>query len=58
MAQLSSYSLPGTHFIAISRGIMLKGLAIDALWLEAIVLCMMGVLAVIASTLLFRKKIN
>lgn len=58
MSLLISYSLPGTHFIILSRGIMLKGLTIDALWIEAIVLCVMGVCAVIASTLLFKKKIN
>lgn len=57
MAQMSSYSLPATHFVIISRGIALKGLSLDALWTPALVLLIMGLGAVLASAMLFKKKI-
>src|SRR5256885_15000943 len=55
---LYAYSLPGTHYIIISRGIMLKALTLDSLWPQASALFVMGVLAVIVSIVLFNKKIR
>ena len=55
--QLTSFGLPGTHFIIISRGVALKALSITSLWPEALTLAMMGLIAVIASIRLFTKKI-
>ena len=55
--RLSSFGIPGTHYIIISRGVALKALTIDSLWPEAITLVMMGLIAVVASIFIFSKKV-
>lgn len=55
--QLSSYGVPGTHYIVISRGVALKSLTLDSLWPEALTLVMMGVVAVTVSIFIFTKKV-
>ncbi len=58
MTQIAAYSLPGTHFIIISRGIALKGLPVSALWPEAVTLAVMALVGITIGTLLFAKKIH
>jgi hypothetical protein len=53
-----AFALPSTHYIVISRGIVLKGLTLADLWSEAIILLVMGLLAVAASISLYSKKIG
>ena len=53
-----AFGLPSTHFIVISRGIMLKGIDALALQGEALTLLAMGTIALVASIALFRKKIG
>ena len=53
-----AFSLPSTHFIEISRGIALKGVAMPELWREAATLLGMGLSAVIASIWSFNKKLG
>lgn len=52
-----SYALPSTHFIAIARGIFLKGADLQALALHAGLLGVIGFLGITASLLAFRKRI-
>jgi ABC-2 type transport system permease protein len=54
----SSYSLPATYFVLISRGVALKGLGIGTLFPESLALLGMGLIAVVVSTALFSKKIR
>ncbi|MCD6289532.1 MAG: ABC transporter permease [Anaerolineae bacterium] len=57
-SELISYSLPTTHFIAISRGVFLKGLGLSGLWWHTAVLMGMGTMALMLSVLLFKKRID
>ncbi len=53
-----AFGLPTTHFIVISRGVALKGIALAQLWPEALTLLAMGAAAVAVSIALFRKKLG
>lgn len=52
-----SYLLPTTHYIKLSRAIALKGLGFLLLWKEILALTGMGLIGIIASVSLFKKKI-
>jgi ABC-2 type transport system permease protein len=56
-SQLAGYALPSTHFIAISRGVFLKGLGIVSLVVRALTLTMMGLGGLLISMALFRKQV-
>ena len=51
------YLLPLTYFIMISRGIMLRGEPIAALWLPFLVLTVMAVVIFTGATLRFRRDL-
>jgi len=53
---LTSYILPSTHFVEISRTLFLKGLGLEHLLRPALILLGMGLGAVAAALALFRKK--
>ena len=55
-AQITAMVLPATHFVAISRGMFLKGVGIQELREPAIWLGAMAVASVAASILVFRKE--
>jgi ABC-2 type transport system permease protein len=57
VSQAMSFGLPATHYIIISRGVALKGLHLDALVPEALVMLAMGTIAMLVSILLFTKKV-
>ena len=57
-AKLVAYSLPATHFIAINRGVFLKGLSWEQLGFNAFMLLAMGLLATLATILSFRKRVG
>lgn len=50
--------LPATHFIAIARGIIIRGAAFEDLWRSAAALLVIAVLLVAGSTRAFRKTIG
>lgn len=52
-----STPLPATHFIAISRGLFLKGVGLETLARPAATLLLMGLSALLISSLLFQKKL-
>ena len=58
VAVLLSQSLPATHYIAISRGLFLKGVGMETLLQPSLMLLLMGVLALVVSTALFKKKLG
>lgn len=53
-----SYALPSTHFIAIARGIFLKGAMLDDLALHAALLGLVALLGTTTSLLVFRKRLG
>ncbi|HSJ57298.1 MAG TPA: ABC transporter permease [Anaerolineae bacterium] len=54
---LTSYALPSTHFVEISRTLFLKGLGLSYLARPALILFGMGSIALVAGLLTFRKKV-
>jgi hypothetical protein len=55
---LSSYMLPATHFLTISRWVALRASGAGLLWRETLALVSMGLASVAASFLLFKKKVG
>jgi ABC-2 type transport system permease protein len=56
--QYISYLIPLRYFIAIIRGVILKGIGFYELWLEAMILLLMGIVILFFSSLRFRKKLE
>ena len=56
--QYISYLIPLRYFIAIIRGVILKGIGFNELWKEATVLLLMGIAILFLSSLRFRKKLE
>jgi ABC-type multidrug transport system permease subunit len=57
VSQLIAYSFPASHFIAISRGVFLKGLELAPLVLHTLALAGMGLGGLSVSLKLFRKRL-
>lgn len=55
--QVASRFLPATHFIAIARGIVIRGAGFADIWVHAAALVGLSALLVLASTSAFRKTI-
>ncbi len=58
LLRMISWGIPMRHILVIVRSIVLKGVGIDALWLQAILLILMGAAILGASILRFRKKLD
>jgi ABC-2 type transport system permease protein len=58
LIQYVSYLIPLRYFIAIIRGVILKGIGLKELWQEASVLLFMGIAILFLSSLRFRKKLE
>lgn len=58
LSTLVSYALPTTHFLAISRGMFLKGTGLAPLQPHILLLLGMGVGGLLLSLLLFRKRLG
>lgn len=58
LSTLVSYALPTTHFVAISRGLFLKGVGPAPLQMHILLLLGMGVGGLLLSLLLFRKRLG
>ena len=56
--QYISYLIPLRYFIAIIRGVILKGIGFKELWQETLVLFFMGIVILFLSSLRFRKKLE
>jgi ABC-2 type transport system permease protein len=50
--------LPSTPFVAVVRGLMIKGQGLESLWSQAVLMFSMGLVLTFLSVLLFKKKIG
>lgn len=55
--QIVANLFPATHFVAISRGIFLKGVGLDVLWPNAVILLAIGLVTIGLAIWRFRKKL-
>jgi len=55
--QLLANVVPGRWFVLIARGIMLKGVGLEYLWRETLVLAVMATVLLIASTHSFKERL-
>lgn len=58
VVQWIGYLLPITYFIDILRGIMLKGVGMEALWQDTLLLLGLGILILSVSIVRFRKRLD
>jgi ABC-2 type transport system permease protein len=56
--KLESYMMPTTHYLAITRGLFLKGLGISSLWPFAAALLAMGIGVTGVSIVTFKKRLG
>lgn len=56
--QLVAKLLPATHFIAISRGIIIRGATLVDLWPNVLALLAVSIVVVLASTRAFQKTVG
>lgn len=57
LMKMEAYMVPTTHYVAISRGIFLKGQGLEVLWPYALALLAMGLIFMAMAILLFKKKL-
>lgn len=50
--------LPSTHFVAITRGLMVKGQGLEALWEPALMLLVLAVLMMALAVFFFKKRLK
>ncbi len=58
LLQFVSLGIPMRYYLVIARSIILKGVGLETLWPEALVLLIMGSLILFASVKRFRKKLD
>jgi len=56
--QYFTYLIPLRYFIVILRGIVLKGIGIEDLWIETLLLFLFGILILALSSLRFKKNLG
>jgi ABC-2 type transport system permease protein len=56
--QWASYAIPLRYFLIIARGIVLKGVGIEALWPEVVALSIFAVVVMGAAAARFRKRLD
>lgn len=56
--QWLTYLNPLRHFLIIIRGVFLKGIGIDNLWLEFVSLVVLGVVVLAFSVARFRRRLS
>ena len=58
LVQEEAQFLPSTEFVAITRGLMIKGQGLDALWYPAVMLVVIFLMMTVAAVFFFRKKLK
>jgi ABC-2 type transport system permease protein len=58
ITQWLSALFPLTYFLRVVRGIIVKGVGIESLWPETIILVVMGVLSLVIAALMMRKTLS
>jgi ABC-2 type transport system permease protein len=56
--RIVSYVVPGRWFVLIARGIMLKGIGLEYLWRETLILAAMSAVLLVASTRSFKERLE
>ncbi len=56
--QCITYIVPARYFIAILRGIYLKGIGLEILWLDALLLCLYAVIMILLAHRKFKFKLE
>ena len=56
--RIVSYAVPGRWFVLIARGIMLKGVGLEYLWHETLILAAMSLVLLVASTRSFKERLE
>ena len=56
--QYISYVIPLKYFINIIRGVIIKGIGFSELWIDALVLLVMGLIIFVLSSLRFQKRLE
>ena len=56
--RLEAMFLPGTHYAIITRGVFLTGIGIEILWVNALMLTILGLAFTGLAALFFRKKLG
>jgi ABC-2 type transport system permease protein len=56
--QVVSHIVPAKWFVIIARGIMLKGIGLEHLWQETLILAGMALLLLVASTRSFHARLE
>jgi ABC-2 type transport system permease protein len=58
VAQWISYALPLTYYLTVLRGILLKGIGIDHLWHETLILSAFATALIVVSVNRFSKTVS
>ena len=58
MMRMEAMFLPGTHYAIITRGIFLTGIGIEILWVNALMMLILGMAFTGLAALFFRKKLG
>ena len=56
--QVVTYAIPLRYYAEIIRGVFLRGVGLDVLWPEALILLGMGIVILGLATLRFRKRLD
>jgi ABC-2 type transport system permease protein len=56
--QIITYIVPARYFIAILRGIYLKGIGLEVLWLDALFLAIYSIIMITIANRKFRFKLE
>ncbi len=56
--QWISYAIPLRYFLIIARGVVLKGVGLEAMWSEAAALALFGLVVMTAAALRFKKRLD
>ncbi|HOD06193.1 MAG TPA: ABC transporter permease [Anaerolineaceae bacterium] len=56
--QWISYAIPLRYFLIIARGVVLKGVGLEAMWPEAAALALFGLVVMTAAALRFKKRLD
>jgi ABC-2 type transport system permease protein len=56
--QWIAHIIPATWFVRVSRGIMLKGVGLSYLWTESLILVVMTLVLLVASTRSFKVRLQ
>ncbi len=56
--QVITYLIPARYFVALLKGIYLKGIGLEILWLEAGLLAVFGAVVMVVANVKFRKKVT